>query len=104
LYASESSIAGARLRAAREASGLSLKDVAAILGTTATASALASIEAGKGSLTANYELPLVHLLDVPLETLLYGEDELANVRRRVERLRRQFGLPGPSGGRKADAA
>jgi hypothetical protein len=44
------------------------------------------------------------LLGVPLETLLYCEAEIANIRRRVERLRRRFGLPGPPGKRKADAA
>jgi hypothetical protein len=50
----------------------------------------------------NYVLTLSMLYGVPLETLLYDEDELANLRRRVERLRRRLGLPGP--GQKADAA
>ena len=44
------------------------------------------------------------LYGVPLETLLYSDAELIILRRRVERLRRRFGLPGPRGQRKADAA
>ena len=62
------------------------------------------------------------LYGVPLETLLYGDAELIPLlwhglptvphhdaeltipRRREERLRRRFGLPGPPGKRKADAA
>jgi hypothetical protein len=44
------------------------------------------------------------LFGVPLETLLYSEEEIANLRCRVERLRRRFGLPSPPGKRKAEAA
>jgi len=49
-------------------------------------------------------LAVAMLLGLPLEELLDAEDEIANLRPRVERLRRRFGLPGPPGKRKADAA
>ena len=85
------------------AAGLTHKDVALLMGRHNTPGKPGRFEAGKGDIDAGpYALALSILLGVPLETLLYSQDELANIRRRVERLRRRFGLPGPS--RKADAA
>jgi len=51
-----------------------------------------------------YVAMFAQLYGVPPETLLYSDAELIILRRRVERLRRRFGLPSPPGKRQADAA
>jgi transcriptional regulator with XRE-family HTH domain len=105
---------GPRLKAAREAAGLSRKDVALLTGRFLTLGKLAQLEDGtrlNESAASNlrhhvkqYVAMFAQLYGVPLETLLYHDAELIILRRRVERLRRRFGLPSPPGERKADAA
>lgn len=105
---------GPRLKAAREAAGLSLKDVALLTGRFLTAPKLAQLENGaKLSESAwrnlhhhaeNYLPMLAMLYGVPLDTIMHSHEELTILRRRIERLRRRFNLPGPAGKRKADAA
>jgi len=107
--ASRHGVLGSRLKAARQAAGLSRQDIALLMGRHTTASALAHLEDRKKEKTLRleagpYALALAMLFGVPLEELLYAEDEIINMRRRVERLRRRFGLPSPPGKRKADAA
>jgi transcriptional regulator with XRE-family HTH domain len=105
---------GERLKAAREAAGLTLKDVALLTGQFLTARKLAQFENDSrlSSMAAHslasrvdqYVAMFAQLYGVPLETLLYNDAELTILRRRVERLRRRFGLPGPRGNTQADAA
>jgi len=101
---------GKRLKAAREAAGISLKDASLFTGRLVSATMLRRIENETSEHAPNDEnleeriAALGVLYGVPLETLLYSDAELIILRRRVERLRRRFGLPSPPGKRQADAA